>query len=65
MRRHLIKCIQQENIPFEETQIEPQELLEADEIFLTNAIRGIQWVKQFENTNYKNQLARYLHEKFM
>lgn len=65
MRRHLIKCIQQENIPFEETQIEPQELLEADEIFLTNAIRGIQWVKQFENNTYKNQLAKYLHERYM
>jgi len=65
MRRHLIKCIQQANIPFEETQIEPEELFEANEIFLTNAIRGIRWVKQFEKSNYTNQLAKYLHEKFL
>ncbi len=65
MRRHIIKSIQQENIPFEESQIEAEELLQADEIFLTNSIRGISWVKQFNESNYNNQLAKYLHEKFV
>lgn len=65
MRRHLIKCIQQENIPFEETQIEAEELYEANEIFLTNAIRGIRWVKQCGKINYINQLAKYLYDKFL
>ena len=62
MRRHLIKCIKEENIPFEETAIETEELSEAHEIFLTNAIRGIRWVKQFEKSNYTNELAKYLHK---
>ena len=65
MRRHLIKCIKEENIPFEETEIETEELLEAHEIFLTNAIRGIRWVKQFEKSNYNNELAKYLHSRFI
>ncbi len=65
MRRHLIKCIKEENIPFEETLIGTDELLEAHEIFLTNAIRGIRWVKQFEKSNYSNELAKYLHEKYV
>ena len=65
MRRHLIKCIREENIPFEETKIETEELLEAHEIFLTNAIRGIRWVKQFEKSNYNNELAKYLHSRFI
>ena len=65
MRRHLIKCIKEENIPFEETQIETEELSDAHEIFLTNAIRGIRWVKQFEKSNFSNELAKYLHEKFV
>jgi branched-subunit amino acid aminotransferase/4-amino-4-deoxychorismate lyase len=65
MRRHLIKCIKEESIPFEETLIKPEELLEAHEIFLTNAIRGIRWVKQFEKNNYSNELAKYLHKKFV
>ncbi len=65
MRRHLIKCIKEENIPFEETVIETEELSEAHEIFLTNAIRGIRWVKQFEKSNYGNELSKYLHQKFI
>lgn len=65
MRRHLIKCLKEENIPFEETLIEAEELSEAHEIFLTNAIRGIRWVKQFNKSNYGNELAKYLHEKFV
>lgn len=64
MRRHLIKCIKEENIPFEEGLIETEDLPEAHEIFLTNAIRGIRWVKQFDKSNYSNELAKYLHEKF-
>ncbi len=65
MRRHLIKCIKDESMPFEEAQIEAEELLQANEIFLTNAIRGIRWVKQCGKSNYTNQLAKYLHEKFV
>lgn len=65
MRRHLIKCIKQENIPFEETTIEADEIYEANEILLTNAIRGIQWVKQCDKHNYGNELGRYLYGKFV
>lgn len=65
MRRHLIKCIKEENIPFEETLIEAEELSEAHEIFLTNAVRGIRWVKQFDKSTYGNELAKYLHKKFV
>ena len=33
--------------------------LAADEIWLTNAVKGIQWVKNFQNReDYKNELAR-------
>lgn len=65
MRRHLIKCIKEENIPFEETEVEIEELSEAHEIFLTNAIRGIRWVKKFGKSNYGNEVAKYLHKKFV
>lgn len=65
MRRHLIKCIKEENISFEETVIAPEELSEAHEIFLTNAVRGIRWVSRFDKSNYSNELAKYLHKKFV
>lgn len=41
----------------EEREVEPKELLEADEILLTNAVRGIQWVKAYGNKTYTNKKA--------
>jgi len=64
MRRHLLACMRKENIPVEETQIETEEIFEANEIFLTNAVNGIRWVKQCGKSNYNLQLAKYLFEKF-
>jgi len=65
MRRHLLQCLRKENMPVEETQLEPEELLEASEVFLTNAIYGIRWVKQLGSSGYTNQLSSLLHRKFI
>lgn len=65
MRRHLLKCFSEENIPVEETKIKPDELSQASEIFLSNGISGIRWVKQLAETNYKNTLSKMLHQKFI
>jgi aminodeoxychorismate lyase len=65
MRRYLINCIQKENIPFEEGKIEANEIEEANELFLTNAMNGIKWIKQCDKYNYTFTLAEYLHNKFV
>lgn len=65
MRKYLLKCMKEEGIPVEETQITADEVLEASEVFLTNAIYGIRWVKQIGKSNYKIQLAKVLYEKFI
>jgi branched-chain amino acid aminotransferase len=44
-------------------QIAPQELLECDEIFLTNAIKGIQWVGGFRQKRYFKTNAQKLIQK--
>ncbi len=41
----------------EEREVSVEELLEADEILLTNAVRGIQWVRQFQGKTYNNVKA--------
>jgi len=65
MRRYLLKALQQENIPFEETMIQREELAEAGEVFTTNAGQGIRWVKQCEKYNYRHELSDYLYNKFL
>lgn len=64
-RKYLLKSLKEEGIPFEETSISVNDLLNASEVFLTNAIRGIRWVKTIGTSNYQNQLATVLHKKFM
>ncbi len=64
-RRHLLQCFKVENIPFEEAEIEAEELLQANEIFLTNGIYGIRWVKQLRENNYGNDMSGLLHKQFI
>jgi branched-subunit amino acid aminotransferase/4-amino-4-deoxychorismate lyase len=65
MRRHLLQSLRKENMPVEETQLTMEEVLQASEIFLTNAIYGIKWVKQLGDSGYTNQLSSLLHKKMV
>ncbi|MBL7933467.1 MAG: 4-amino-4-deoxychorismate lyase, partial [Bacteroidia bacterium] len=38
-------------------------LMNGDEIFLTNAIHGIQWVGQFKEKFYTNKLSLFFTDK--
>jgi len=60
MRQVVIKLAKESSIPFTEAQINPDILYEADEVFLTNAARGIQWVMGFGVKRYFNQLSKGL-----
>lgn len=62
MRRHLLQLLRKENIPIEEGTITVDELLEASELFLTNAIHGIKWVKQLGDSHYTNSTAIRLYK---
>jgi aminodeoxychorismate lyase len=65
MRRYLLQTIRKENIPVEETQLEIEDVMQASEIFLTNAIHGIRWVKQVGESEYANQLTSLLHKNMV
>ncbi|MDP1842595.1 MAG: aminotransferase class IV [Sediminibacterium sp.] len=57
MRRHLLNQLNHLGYEVRETSIAPAELLQASEIFLTNAIYGIRWVKQLENVQFTSLLT--------
>ena len=63
-RKYLLKCMKEEGMPVEETSITVNELSQSSEVFLTNAVRGIRWVKEIGKSSYKSQLAGILHKKY-
>jgi branched-chain amino acid aminotransferase len=60
MRQVVIKLAGENNIPVTEAQINPDILYEADEVFLTNATRGIQSVMGFGVRRYFNEMSKLL-----
>ncbi|MCB9187724.1 MAG: aminotransferase class IV [Flavobacteriales bacterium] len=58
MRMNLINLALENKITVYESSLTPQNLLVADEIILTNAIQGIQWVGAFRGKRYYNKMAR-------
>jgi aminodeoxychorismate lyase len=65
MRRYLLKRIREEGMPHEVVPLQPDDLLQASEIFLTNSIYGIRWVKKLGDNGYTSQAATLLHKKFL
>lgn len=65
MRRHLLHHLRKENMPVEETMLTIDDVMQASEIFLTNAIAGVKWVKSVGQSSYTNSLATLLHRQLM
>ena len=63
MRRHLLLTLPNIGIEVSETQISTDDLLAADELFLTNSIYGIRWVKQLKEKEYGNELTKLIYKK--
>jgi branched-chain amino acid aminotransferase len=65
MRRHLMEKMRGAGYALEEMICVKQKLLEADEIFLTNALFGIRWVQQFRDKTYTHKLSAQLYHQFV
>lgn len=64
MRRYLLDKETIAGMPVHEKALDIAILLNADEIFLTNAIRGIQPVSRYNNKAYPNALTRKVFDEF-
>lgn len=58
MRRYLLAMYNGEELP-----LTIRDLLNADELCLTNSVNGIRWVKQFRAKNYDHVLASKMQEQ--
>ena len=57
MRMNIINLALENKLKVYECTINPQNLLTADEVFLTNAIRGVEWVESYRTKPYQNNIS--------
>lgn len=65
MRRNLLEKLPSIGIGAQETTLTVQDLLEADELFLTNSIYGIRWVKKLREKEYGNNTAALIFKRII
>jgi branched-chain amino acid aminotransferase len=63
MRRFLLEKLPTIGYKIQEIKIEINDLLTADEIWLTNAVYKLKWVKSFNDKNFGNKVALNIFSK--
>jgi branched-subunit amino acid aminotransferase/4-amino-4-deoxychorismate lyase len=63
MRKQIIEIAKQHRILTFEQPLTVNTLMNGDELFLTNAIYGVQWIGQFKSKFYTNQQCLFFNEQ--
>lgn len=62
MRSHIIQLIEGSNHDLNQREVRAEELMSADEVFMTNSIAGIRWVGSYRQKRYFSDLSKKLIE---
>ena len=65
MRRRLLQMFVRQNFKIEEKVLTVEDLLSADELFLTNSIQLIKWIKQFGSRTYGNEKVKEIFQRLI
>lgn len=65
MRKYLVREMRAAGYSVEEAAVNITDLENAEEVFLSNAIHGIKWVRQFRNCTYGNSRAQDIYTRFV
>jgi branched-chain amino acid aminotransferase len=65
MRRYLLEKLPEAGYIVHERPVSVEELSDADEVLLTNAVRGISWVRSFRGIPYTCQLASGFYKQWI
>lgn len=60
MRKYILKKMRDAGMPVQETTIETTDVAQAAEVFFTNSIYTIRWVKQIGENNFTHTFSRQL-----
>lgn len=63
MRKQILRIAEKLNINVFEGMVNGSMLLQADELFLTNVIKGVQWVESYKEKKYTNETIRLFIEE--
>lgn len=63
MRRFLIDELKTMNYKIHQEEIGEDDLLNADEVFLTNAVIGMRWVSSFKKKKYVNSISSIIYSQ--
>ncbi len=65
MRRFMLEKFSSEKYPVWEKELSMEDLLTADELFLTNSLFLLKWVKRFRNKDYTNEKVKEIFESIV
>ena len=65
VRKVLIDFLRNQGYNLIEREVKTFDLVKADEVFLTNSIKMLQWVSSYKNKNYNNVLFKEIQYLFM
>jgi branched-chain amino acid aminotransferase len=65
VRRYILEELEDLDYRILEKKCELNDLENADEVFLTNAIQGIKWVGKFRNRTYVNNLTKEIFDRYI
>jgi branched-chain amino acid aminotransferase len=65
MRKFLLNNLKENEFVINETQITIENAKNADEIFLSNAMHGIRWIKRYDNKEYSNSITTEIYNKLI
>lgn len=65
MRRHVIEIIKKHGLPVHQTKIREEDLLDADEVFLTNAIQVIKWVLRYKEKEFTSSFSKEISKSIL
>lgn len=65
IRRFLIDSLKENGYRIHQDEVSESDLLKADEVFLTNSIYDMRWIKGFKGKNYSCQKAFAIYQQFI
>jgi branched-chain amino acid aminotransferase len=65
MRRYLIDALKELNYVVHQEEIVEDDLVSADELFLTNAVKGIMPVNTFKGKQFNNSITSGIYERLI